>query len=236
MVIETAQGNLDRLQSVGTKTGQHWLTNVIVDGANLLSGSAGQTYILPSDTTGTNSSLVCLARPVDDSPVPKQPDAPRESLAIGKAAAFQLNTGETHAFDGFASDVRTRLQKWVGRDLTSWSTTQASPASQQSKGPASTLSNQTCLQAPLHHSFRMNLQGHTVVKCSDDSSGRIRNHSPVALRCVDQYGRSNCAQNFKQATPLRQLLMNEQTLEAAECPLCLPLLSLPSISCVPRLL
>jgi NAD(P)-dependent dehydrogenase (short-subunit alcohol dehydrogenase family) len=40
----------------------------------------------------------------------KQQDADtvvREIEAMGrKAAAFQLNTGDTHAFDGFASNVR----------------------------------------------------------------------------------------------------------------------------------
>src|SRR5712692_3855228 len=49
----------------------------------------------------------------------KQQDAEtvvREIEAMGrKAAAFQLNTGDTPAFDGFASDVRNTLQKW-GRE------------------------------------------------------------------------------------------------------------------------
>jgi NAD(P)-dependent dehydrogenase (short-subunit alcohol dehydrogenase family) len=40
----------------------------------------------------------------------------REIEAMGrKAAAFQLNTGDTRAFEGFASDVRKTLQKW-GRE------------------------------------------------------------------------------------------------------------------------
>src|SRR2546428_6773421 len=49
----------------------------------------------------------------------KQQDAEavvREIEAMGrKAAAFQLNTGDTRAFDGFASDVRKTLQQW-GRE------------------------------------------------------------------------------------------------------------------------
>ena len=49
----------------------------------------------------------------------KQQDAEavvREIEAMGrKAAAFQLNTGDTRAFDGFASDVRKTLQHW-GRE------------------------------------------------------------------------------------------------------------------------
>src|ERR1700687_765681 len=40
----------------------------------------------------------------------------REIEAMGrKAAAFQLDTGDTRAFDGFASDVRKTLRKW-GRE------------------------------------------------------------------------------------------------------------------------
>lgn len=40
----------------------------------------------------------------------------REIEAMGrKAAAFQLDTGDTRAFDGFASDVRKTLQQW-GRE------------------------------------------------------------------------------------------------------------------------
>ncbi len=40
----------------------------------------------------------------------------REIEAIGrKAAAYQLNNGDTRAFDGFASDVRKTLQTW-GRE------------------------------------------------------------------------------------------------------------------------
>lgn len=49
----------------------------------------------------------------------KQQDAEavvREIEAMGrKAAAFQLNTGDTRAFDGFTSDVRKTLQQW-GRE------------------------------------------------------------------------------------------------------------------------
>jgi NAD(P)-dependent dehydrogenase (short-subunit alcohol dehydrogenase family) len=40
-------------------------------------------------------------------------DLVREIEGMGrKAATFQLNTGDTRAFDRFASDVRTTLQKW----------------------------------------------------------------------------------------------------------------------------
>jgi NAD(P)-dependent dehydrogenase (short-subunit alcohol dehydrogenase family) len=40
----------------------------------------------------------------------------REIEGMGrKAAAFQLNTGDTRAFDGFASDVRKTLETWGKR-------------------------------------------------------------------------------------------------------------------------
>jgi NAD(P)-dependent dehydrogenase (short-subunit alcohol dehydrogenase family) len=49
----------------------------------------------------------------------KQQDAEtvaREIEGMGrKAAAFQLNTGDTRAFDGFAFDLRKTLEKW-GRE------------------------------------------------------------------------------------------------------------------------
>jgi NAD(P)-dependent dehydrogenase (short-subunit alcohol dehydrogenase family) len=67
---------------------------------------------------GRNTSINLAQRGVDVifTYHAKQHDAEavvREIEGMGrKAAAFQLNTGDTRAFDGFASDVRKTLQKW----------------------------------------------------------------------------------------------------------------------------
>jgi NAD(P)-dependent dehydrogenase (short-subunit alcohol dehydrogenase family) len=67
---------------------------------------------------GRNSSINLARRGVDviftyHAKRQEAEDLVREVEGIGrKAATFQLNTGDTGAFDRFASDVRTTLQKW----------------------------------------------------------------------------------------------------------------------------
>jgi NAD(P)-dependent dehydrogenase (short-subunit alcohol dehydrogenase family) len=67
---------------------------------------------------GRNSSINLARRGVDviftyHAKRQEAEDLVREMEGMGrKAATFQLNTGDTSAFDRFASDVRTTLQKW----------------------------------------------------------------------------------------------------------------------------
>jgi NAD(P)-dependent dehydrogenase (short-subunit alcohol dehydrogenase family) len=67
---------------------------------------------------GRNSSINLARRGVDviftyHAKRQEAEDLVREMEGMGrKAATFQLNTGDTRAFDRFASDVRTTLQNW----------------------------------------------------------------------------------------------------------------------------
>jgi NAD(P)-dependent dehydrogenase (short-subunit alcohol dehydrogenase family) len=67
---------------------------------------------------GRNSSIDLARRGVDviftyNAKRQEAEDLVREMEGMGrKAATFQLNTGDTRAFDRFASDVRTILEKW----------------------------------------------------------------------------------------------------------------------------